>query len=218
LFFKFITIYFRYIYGGKISLIEYDTLDIFKILIAAGELSLQELIPYLQSFLIENKINWMEKNFNLVYQMSFENNSFLDLQKFCTELISKQPEKIFNSPDFTSISEKVLISLVQLENLQLSEIQVWEHVLKWGIAQNLELSSDPSSYSNDDFNALKNTLQQLIPFIKFTEFTSKEFLNKVYPYKKIIPKDLRENLIKCFLDNDYKPSKKFKQQTINETK
>ncbi|GES83729.1 carbohydrate-binding module family 13 protein [Rhizophagus clarus] len=207
----------RYIYGGKISLVEHDTLDIIKILIAASELSLQELVSYLQSFLIENKMNWMKQNFNLVYQTSFKNNSFLELQKFCTELISKQPEKIFNSPDFTSISEKVLISLIQLDNLQMNDVQIWDHVLKWGIAQNPELSSDPSSYSNDDFIALKNTLQQFIPFIKFTEFTSKEFLNKVYPYKKIIPEELHENLIKCFLDNDYKPSKK-SEQTLKETK
>ncbi|GET60688.1 carbohydrate-binding module family 13 protein [Rhizophagus irregularis DAOM 181602=DAOM 197198] len=79
-------------------------------------------------------------------------------------------------------------------------IQIWEHVLKWGIAQNPGLSSDPSSYSKDDFNTLKNTLQQFIPFIKFFNLNHKEFLNIVYPYKKIIPKDLRENLIKHFID------------------
>ncbi|PKY42313.1 hypothetical protein RhiirA4_456080 [Rhizophagus irregularis] len=47
----------RYIYGGNLSLNEYDNSDIIQILIAANELSLQELIPYLQSFLIENKAN-----------------------------------------------------------------------------------------------------------------------------------------------------------------
>ncbi|GET03224.1 kinase-like domain-containing protein [Rhizophagus clarus] len=34
----------------------------------------------------------------------------------------------------------------------------------------------------------------------FFNLTSKEYLHKVYPYKKIIPKDLRENLFKHFLD------------------
>ncbi|PKC61042.1 hypothetical protein RhiirA1_539442 [Rhizophagus irregularis] len=169
----------RYIYGGRISLIEYDILDIIKVLLAANELSIQELIPHLQSFLIKNKSNWMEQNFNLIYQTSFENNSFLDLQKFCTELISNQPEKIFNSSDFTSIPEKALISLIQHDKVKMSEVQIWEHVLEWGIAKNTGFSSDPSSYSNDDFNALKNTLQQFIPLIKFTEFTSREFLNKI---------------------------------------
>ncbi|GET03240.1 kinase-like domain-containing protein [Rhizophagus clarus] len=34
----------------------------------------------------------------------------------------------------------------------------------------------------------------------FFNLNSKEYLHKVYPYKKIIPKDLRENLFKHFLD------------------
>ncbi|RGB37544.1 hypothetical protein C1646_43964 [Rhizophagus diaphanus] len=158
----------------------------------------------------------MEQNFNLIYQTSFENNSFLDLQKFCTELISKQPEKIFNSSDFTSIPEKALISLIQHDKVKMSEVQLWEHILKWGIAKNPGLSTDPSSYSNDDFNVLKNTLQQFIPLIKFTEFTSREFLNRVYPYKKVIPEDLQDNLFKYFLDHDYVPKKKSEPQIIKE--
>jgi hypothetical protein len=193
-----------------------STSDIIKILITASKLSLKDLIPRLQSFLIINKRNWMEQNFSLIYQTSFGNGSFLELQKFCTELMTKEPEKIFNSPDFTSISERPLISLIQNDNLRMSDIKIWEYVLKWGIAQNPGLSSDPSSYSNDDFVALKNTLQQCIPFIKFIKFTSKEFLNKVYPYKKIMPERLYENLIKWFLCNDYSPSNELKPQMVKE--
>ena len=48
---------FRYIYGGKLSLEEYDTSILVKILVVANELSLQDLIPHLQSFLIQNKEN-----------------------------------------------------------------------------------------------------------------------------------------------------------------
>ncbi|EXX54210.1 uncharacterized protein OCT59_025937 [Rhizophagus irregularis] len=203
----------RYIYGGKFSLEEYDNLKIIKILIAANELSLQELIIYLQSFLIENKKIWLEQNFNLIYKMSFENNSFLKLQNFCTEIISKEPEKIFNSIDFVSISEKCLISLIKHNNIQMDDIKVWDHVLKWGIAQSSELSSDLSSYTKDDFNTLKDILKQCIPFIKFYDLTSKEFLDKVYPYKKIIPKELRENLIEYYLNHDHSP---IRQKIIKE--
>src|SRR5207248_742877 len=116
------------------------------------------------SFLTKNKANWMEKNFNLIYQTSFEHNSFLELQKYCTDLISKEPVKIFKSLDFSTIPEKLLVSLIQSDNLQIDEVEVWEHVLKWGLAQNPEISSDISNYSKDDFKALKNTLQQCIPF------------------------------------------------------
>ncbi|UZO08288.1 uncharacterized protein OCT59_028546 [Rhizophagus irregularis] len=103
----------RYIYGGKLSLNEYDTLDLIKVLVAASVLNLQELITYLQFYLIENKTNWMEQNFNLIYQTSFENDSFLELQKYCTDLISKGPDKIFNSLNFSSIPEKLLVTIIQ---------------------------------------------------------------------------------------------------------
>ena len=130
----------------------------------------------------------------------------MELQKFCTDLISDDPEKIFNSPDFTSISEKSLVSLIQNGNIQASKIQVWDHVLKWGLAQNPELPSDPTSYSKDDFNTLKDTLQQCIPFIRFHNLDSKEFSKKVLPYRKTLPKELYNELLEYFLDNDSKKS------------
>jgi hypothetical protein len=109
---------------------DYNNLDIVKLLIAANELNLQELVIYLQSFLIKNKTNWMEQNFNLIYQTSFENDSFLELQKYCTDLISKGPDKIFNSLNFSSILEKLLVTIIQSDNRQISEFQIWEYVLK----------------------------------------------------------------------------------------
>ena len=195
---------------------EYDVSDIIKILIAANELSLQELTNYLQIFLIENKANLMEQNFNLICQTSYENDSFMELQKYCNDLISKEPDKIFKSLNFSSISEKLLVSLIQSDNLQMSEIQIWECVIKWGLAQNPELPSDPTNFSKEDFKALKNTLQQCIPFIRFYNLSSKEFSGKVLPYRKILPKELYTNLLNDFLDNDNKLNDKSKPRISKE--
>ncbi|CAB4417836.1 unnamed protein product [Rhizophagus irregularis] len=204
----------RYIYGGKLSLNDYDTLDLIKVLVAASVLNLQELITYLQFYLIENKTNWMEQNFNLIYQTSFENDSFLELQKYCTDLISKGPDKIFNSLNFSSIPEKLLVTIIQSDNRQMSEIQIWEYVLKWGLAQNPDLPSDLTNFSKDDFKSLKNTLQHCIPFIKFYNLTSKEFLEKVLPYEKLFPKNLYKNLLKAFLSLS-DPNSKPVERTID---
>ncbi|EXX56575.1 hypothetical protein RirG_214860 [Rhizophagus irregularis DAOM 197198w] len=190
----------RYIYGGRLSLKECDTPDIIKILIAANELNLQELVSYLQLYIIKNNKNWMEQNFNLVYQTSFENDSFLELQNYCTDLISKGPDKILKSMNFSSIPEKLSISIVQNNNLQMSEIQVWKYLIKWGLAQNPELPTDPATFSKEDFNVLKNTLQQLIPFIKFSNISFREFSEEVLPYKKILPKELYKDLLKKILN------------------
>jgi len=194
-----------------ISLEEYDILDIVKILKAASEFSLQELINHLQSFLIENKTNWLEQNFSLIYQTSFENDSFLKLQEFCSNVAANEPDKIFNSSDFTSIPEKSLITLIQNDNLQMNDAQIWECVLKWGFAQNSELPSELTNFSKEDFKALKRILQQCIPFIKFNNLSSKEFKDKVLPFKKILPKELYEELLDTFLslsDPDKRPSNK----------
>ena len=93
----------------------------------------------------------------------------------------------------------------------MNEIQVWKHVLKWGLAQNPELPTNPTDFSKDDFKILKNTLQQCIPFVKFCNLTSKEFTDGVLPYKKILPKELYNNLLKSFLnlsDPNSKPNDK----------
>ncbi|PKY42969.1 hypothetical protein RhiirA4_456872 [Rhizophagus irregularis] len=180
----------RYIYGGKLSLKECDISDIIKILIAASELNLQELVNHLQLYIIKNNENWMEENFNLVYQTSFENHSFLELQKYCTDFISKRPNKILKSISFSLIPEKLL---------------------------NPELSTNPATFSKDDFNVLKNTLQHLIPFIKFNNLTSREFSNEVLPYKKVLPKELYKDLLNIFLNlhPDSGPNDKSKIQNIN---
>ncbi|EXX58925.1 uncharacterized protein OCT59_021046 [Rhizophagus irregularis] len=196
----------RYIYGGIFPLEGYDASEIINILKVASELNLEELINYLQYYLIENEKNWMEQNFNIVYQTSFEYDCLLNLQTFCTNLASNEPEKIFNSLNFFSIPEKLLVSIIQNNNLQMNEIQVWEHLLRWGFAQNPELSSDPLDLSKDEFDILKNTLQECIPFIRFHNLTSDEFSKKVLPFKRVLPKELYKDLVKYFLSHNNKPN------------
>ncbi|GET01086.1 BTB/POZ protein [Rhizophagus clarus] len=62
----------EYIYGGIILFDEQETLGFLEVLDAANQLRLQELIDYLQRYLIENKVQWMEQNFGLVYQTNFK--------------------------------------------------------------------------------------------------------------------------------------------------
>ena len=94
-----------------------------------------------------------------------------------------------------------MVTLIQDNNLQMNEIQVWEHVLKWGLSQNLELPSDPANFSKEDFTTLKNSLQQCIPFIKFYNLTSNEFSDKVLPYKKVFTKGIIQRIIKIFFES-----------------
>ncbi|GBB88390.1 hypothetical protein RclHR1_14970003 [Rhizophagus clarus] len=195
----------RYLYGGVFSSDGQDTLDFFKVLIAADELLLQELVDYLQKYLIENKAEWMEQHFELTHRTSFQSNNLSDLQLFCTEFMAKFPDKIFKSLDFTSLPEKSLISLIKRDDLQMKEIEVWEHVLKWGLAQNQTLIPDSDTWTDDDFKMIENTLQHCLPFIRFFSLSSKEFLHKIRPYKKLFKQQLYEKLLNSYMDPDNEP-------------
>ncbi|RHZ76200.1 hypothetical protein Glove_202g15 [Diversispora epigaea] len=63
-------------------------------------------------------------------------NEFKGLNRFYNDIITKHPNLIFEYEDFTSLQEAVLISILEKDNLQLEEIEIWDYVIKWGIAQN----------------------------------------------------------------------------------
>ncbi|PKY40282.1 BTB-domain-containing protein [Rhizophagus irregularis] len=196
----------RYIYGGILPLNELEASDVLKVLLAADELLLQELVDYLQNYLIENESQWIEQHFELVHRTSFQFTSLTVIQQFCTNLMAKSPDKIFNSLDFTSIPERSLVQLIKRDDLQMKEIDVWERVLKWGIAQNPTLLEDPNTWSDNDFKTIENTLQHCLPFIRFFCLSSKEFLQKVHPYKKLLRSQFYEELLNSQLDPDIKPN------------
>src|ERR1044071_6785854 len=112
----------------------------------------------------------------------------------------KCPERMFKSSDFASLSEKCLISLIKQDDLRMKEIDVWEHVLKWGLEQNSTLLPIPESWSDDDFKAMKNTLQECLPFIRFFQLSSRDFLRKVMPYQKLLNVQLYKDLLTYYLD------------------
>jgi hypothetical protein len=171
-------------------------------LTAADQLQLQELVDYLQKYLIENESEWIEQHFEFIHRISFQSNLLLELQQFCTDYIVKFPEKIFKSLDFTSISEKSLISLIRRDDLQMDEVIIWDYVLKWGLAQNSSLISDPATWSDDDFNKMEITLRNCLPFVRFFGLSSKDFYRKVRPYKKLLKDQLYEKLLEFYLDTE----------------
>ena len=148
----------------------------------------------------------MKEHFDITKRFSSQSNNLLKLQQFCADFIAKSPEKIFNSLYFTSLPEKILIQIIKSDDLQMKEIEIWEHVLKWGLAQNPNLMQDPNTWSDDDFKIMENTLQHCLPLIRFFSLSSKEFLKKVGPYKKLINRQLYENLLNSYMDPESEPN------------
>jgi hypothetical protein len=81
----------------------------------------------------------------------------------------------------------------------MKEIEVWEHVLKWGLVQNQTLISDPDTWTDEIF-------QNCIPLIRFFSLSSKEFLHEVSLHKKLLNHQLYKNLLDSYMDPDVEPN------------
>ncbi|RHZ60512.1 hypothetical protein Glove_352g58 [Diversispora epigaea] len=189
----------KYIYGGIINLETAETKFILDLLMAADEFELEELTKELKS-LIEIKSSWLRTHFSLVYNSIFTGNNLKNLEKFCIDIVVKYPNLVFE--DFTSIQESVLISILERDDLNLEEIKIWEFIIKWGNAQNSNLPTNLNEWTKENFTTLKTTLQQCLPLIRYFQIPGTDLLKKIKPYKKILDKQLWDDLKQHFIAPD----------------
>ncbi|RIB01978.1 hypothetical protein C2G38_929677 [Gigaspora rosea] len=189
----------KYIYGGVISLENLEASDILDLLIAFNEFNISESVDCLQTLLIEDNASWLRLNFFRIYQISFQSENFKALQQFCNNIIIKHPNLIFDSDDFTTLKENALISLLKHDKLQLDESIIWDKVILWGKAQTPNLPSDYEEWNKENFESLKVTLQNCLPHIRYFQIPGDEVLEKIQPYKKILEKNLWNDIIAKFL-------------------
>ncbi|RHZ76366.1 hypothetical protein Glove_198g92 [Diversispora epigaea] len=185
----------KYIYGGIVDIGNADTKTIYKLMFNANELDLEELSVKLESYLIESKASWLRTHFSLIYYSIFDSNEFKGLKRFYNDIIAKHPNLIFESRDFTSLQEAALISILKRDDLKVEEIKIWDYVIKWGIAQNSTLPANSKEWSNENFEALKITLQHCLPLIRYFHISSDDIWEKVKLYEKILEKQLWDDII-----------------------
>ncbi|RIB27895.1 hypothetical protein C2G38_2159409 [Gigaspora rosea] len=177
---------------GLVSLENLEVSDIFDFLVAANELKLIELSESLQTHLINNNSSWLRLNFSRVYQISFQNENFKDLKKFCNDIIAKHPSMVFDSDNFTTFQENALIALLKNDDLQMEESE----------ANTLNLPPDIKDWTNENFKSLKVTLKHFLPHIRYFQITGKDVLNKIKPYRNILEENLCDDIMSRFADPD----------------
>jgi hypothetical protein len=185
-------------YTGEIDdLTNTTSIDILKLLIASDELLLKELFIYVQDYLVENRANWIQKNFVPILHAIFKLVSCKKLKDYCLKSICADPQPFFTSNKFPSLNRDILYDLLERNDLQIEEIIVWNSLIKWGIEQTPGLgirNSDRTKWNNENFEALKKSLNQFIPLIRFVEISPIEYFDKVRPYKTIIPNHIYEEV------------------------
>ncbi|RGB42337.1 hypothetical protein C1646_662322 [Rhizophagus diaphanus] len=184
----------KYIYTGVLDLSEQLCEDILGLLAASDELLLEELVEYLQDYLIEQKKSWVQQNSVLIL------NKFASCKKlhnFCFETICENSQPFITSKTFFSLNKDILYSLLERDDFQIEDDVAWDCLIKWGIEQTPGLRNENSVKSNwndENYEALKNTLNQFIPLIRFVGISPIDFLNKVQPYKDIFPDNIYKEI------------------------
>src|SRR5205814_934685 len=87
-----------------------------------------------------------------------------------------------------------------------NEIEIWNGLIKWGLAQEQGLSQDVSKWNQNDINNFKKILHKFIPLIRFYGIPSKDYFDKVKPYEEILSEELREGILKFHMVPEYRPT------------
>ncbi|EXX65184.1 hypothetical protein RirG_135660 [Rhizophagus irregularis DAOM 197198w] len=184
----------RFIYCGNIELKNLQGPEVLKLLIAVDELNIQQLISYIQEYLIEHQTEFLHQNQTGILETIYQHETFTDLWNFCLEKICEEPEILFNSDKFINLKAPLLELLIKRDDLNMEEIEIWEGLLKWCFAQQ-NMINDPTKWSKDDAIKIERSLHRFIPLIRFYDIKPTDFFYKVYCYKEILPQDLIHNLL-----------------------
>ncbi|CAG8602006.1 2180_t:CDS:2 [Ambispora gerdemannii] len=117
------------------------------------------------------------------------------------DIILSDPQSFFTSSDFTTIEEDILLALLKRNDLEMDEVDIWNHVIRWGIAQTPTIENSIGHWTPEEFEAMEKTLHECIPLLRFFEMSPPEFYDNVRPFKQLLPIELYEGLVR----SHYKP-------------
>ncbi|RIA96969.1 hypothetical protein C1645_814614 [Glomus cerebriforme] len=191
------TVCLKYIYTGEFSLEGQSDEFIFYLFVAADDLSLIDMVDYLQNYLIDYKSAWIEKNLIEVYQTSLKHPNFTTLQIYCETIIERNPEKIFYSQNFPKLEKTIFLDLIKRDDLSLLEVDIWCHLIKWGLGQDppmTPLNREVRNWSPSDIIEFEKRIRDFTPHIRFFTIPSDKYHSCVRPYKDVLPQKKIEQL------------------------
>ncbi|CAG8557778.1 4202_t:CDS:2 [Dentiscutata heterogama] len=87
---------------------------------------------------------------------------------------------LFDSANLSLLDEVAMICLLERDDLELEETEIWNYLIKWGISKffdNDVTVKNISSWSDEHFMILKETISHYIPLIRYYHIP-KNYINK----------------------------------------
>ncbi|PKK79392.1 hypothetical protein RhiirC2_769186 [Rhizophagus irregularis] len=198
-----------YIYTGQVNFNNKTGTELLDIVIASDKLKLKPLTKTTEDFMIENHQGFLRMDpVRILIEIINCNESLVNLQENCLKIICSDPKILFNSNKFIYLPATLLEIVLKRDDLNLAEIEIWEGLIKWGLAQEKTHDQDVTKWNQDDFNHFQGILYKLIPLIRYYEISSDDYFNKVKPYEKVLPKELVDDILKFHTVSGYTPTLK----------
>ncbi|EXX64996.1 BTB/POZ domain-containing protein [Rhizophagus irregularis DAOM 181602=DAOM 197198] len=210
-----------YIYTGSVDLNFKQEDEIFYILHASDKFSLDTLTKFTEKYLIENHSEYIRKySVKILRSILNTNYTFDELQELCLDTICYEPKLLFHANNFTRLPAPLLEIVLKRDDLNLVEIEIWESLIKWGVAQvsrqlsnsnpniwtnSRQLSNNPNEWTKENFTELERNIHNLIPLIRFYEISSKDHFKKIGPYEEILPKELKQDIFQFHMVREHTP-------------
>jgi hypothetical protein len=176
--------------------------NILKLLIAVNELNINPLISHIQEFLIEHQTEFLYQNSIDILDV-YQHERFAALWNFCLVKICEEPKILFDSDKFINLKTPLLELLLKRDDLNMSEIEIWERLLRRCIIKQ-NIKNDPTKWSKEDTTKIKRELNRLIPLIQFYDIITINLIKEICGYKDILPQDLIYNLLEYHIVHNMK--------------
>ncbi|CAJ0767214.1 844_t:CDS:1, partial [Entrophospora sp. SA101] len=115
-----------------LKLDDLDIPEIIRLLLVSDELFLNELMNFIVDYMLSKRIESLKQYVNNIFEIENGHLAFKRLKKFYTNIIDWEPEVVFRAKDFTKTSKDLLIDLLKRDYLNMNEIEIWDHIIKWG--------------------------------------------------------------------------------------
>ncbi|CAG8706557.1 1062_t:CDS:2 [Cetraspora pellucida] len=180
----------KYLYCAEIDFKSLDIDMLLKLLIAADEFLIQELIDFIQDYLISSNLSQTHS----CKILDFVNTSlFTKLKDDFLNIICENPKILFDHEEFLLLDKDALRLVIEHDNLDMKENDIWNYLIKW------------SNDRCDNIDELKEILCDLIIHVRFYQFGHKEFINHVWNYKNLLQDSLVRDVLLCYSDSNLKP-------------
>ncbi|CAG8836990.1 45821_t:CDS:2, partial [Gigaspora margarita] len=116
---------------------------------------------------------WLFANIVTSLNVICRHSHFHKLYNHVLKFTLRNPYSLFDSADLFLLDEVVMICLLESDDLELEEIEIWNYLIKWGISKflddNISDWSDENilGWSDNHFVALKEAISRCIPLIRY---------------------------------------------------